>query len=65
MLKKKGYEPRGPDPLNSRGTYVNPKTGRSIHIDALHPPPKGPHVGVHRPRGPARSKLDPRDYPIE
>ena len=29
MFKAKGFEPRGPDPLNGKGGYVNPKTGRS------------------------------------
>ena len=33
MFKDKGFEPRGPDPLNGKGGYVNPKTGRSYHID--------------------------------
>jgi RHS repeat-associated protein len=64
MLEKKGYMPRGPDPAAGRGTYVNPNTGRGYHIDASHPPPKGSHVGVHRPRD-MRDTLPPRDYPLE
>jgi hypothetical protein len=64
MLETKGYVPRGPDPAAGRGTYVNPQTGRGYHIDANHPPPKGPHVGVHRPRD-LRDTLPPRDYPLE
>jgi RHS repeat-associated protein len=63
MLEKKGYVPRGPDPVAGRGTYVNPQTGRGYHIDASHPPPKGPHVGAHRPRN-LRDVLAPRDYPF-
>jgi hypothetical protein len=63
MLEKKGYVPRGPDPTAGRGTYVNPNTGRGYHIDALHGPPKGPHVGVHRPRD-LRDIMSPRDYPM-
>lgn len=51
MLRNKGFVPRGPDPLNGKGTYVNPRSGRPYHIDANHPPPKPPHVGVGRPRG--------------
>lgn len=50
MFKKKGFELKGPDPLNGKGSFVNSKTGRSYHIDANHLPPKPPHVGVGRPR---------------
>ena len=63
MLSQKGYVPKGRDPVAGRGTYVNPETGRGYHIDANHPDPKGPHVGVHRPRD-MRDTLKPRDYPI-
>ncbi len=52
MLKKKGYEPRGSDPKGGRGGYVNPKSGRSYHIDPgkRRPPqkPEPPHVDVNR-----------------
>ena len=65
MFKKKGFKPKGLDPKNGQGTYVNSKTGRSYHIDAKHPLPKGPHIGVHRPRGAIRKELSPRDYPLE
>jgi RHS repeat-associated protein len=61
MFRNKGYQPRGPDPMNGRGTYVNPKTGRGYHIDANHPLPKGPHVGVHRPRN-LRDRIATRDF---
>ncbi|MCC6208978.1 MAG: hypothetical protein IT488_12620, partial [Gammaproteobacteria bacterium] len=64
MLEKKGYVRKGPDPVVGRGTYVNPKTGRGYHINASHLYPKGPHVGVHRPRG-MRDTFTPRDYPME
>ncbi|MGH7928413.1 MAG: hypothetical protein ACREQV_11515, partial [Candidatus Binatia bacterium] len=63
MLQKKGYVPMGDNPLVGRGTFVNPKTGRGYHIDARHPDPKGPHVGVHRPRE-KQNALPPRDYPM-
>ena len=63
MLRKKGYEPRGPNPMNGKGTYVNPKTGRSIHLDHNHPPPKPPHIGVQRPRG--KRDLPVKEYPLE
>lgn len=53
MFKGKGFEAKGGDPLNGKGGYVNPKTGRSYHID---PKSQGKyrepnHVDVNRPRG--------------
>ncbi|MCW5958622.1 MAG: hypothetical protein KIS76_00560 [Pyrinomonadaceae bacterium] len=63
MFLGKGYIPKGPDPLNGRGTYMNPRSGRGYHIDAKHPPPKGPHVGVHRPRG-IRKNRKARDFSL-
>ena len=63
MLRDKGYVPKGPDPLNGKGTYLNTRTGRSVHIDANHPPPKGPHVSVQRPRG--SRDLPPREYRLK
>ena len=61
MFTKKGYIPKGPNPAGGQGTFVNPRSGRGYHIDANHPLPKGPHVGVHRRRG-FRNKLPTRDY---
>ena len=53
MFTKKGFTKSGPDPAGGSGGYVNPKTGRSYHID-----PEGwgkyrepNHVDVNRPRG--------------
>jgi RHS repeat-associated protein len=55
MFREKGYETRGSDPVHGKGGYVNPRTGRSFHID-----PgvdrngvrvEEPHVDVNRPRG--------------
>ncbi len=70
MLKKKGFEPKGPDPLNGEGTFVSPKRGsrnqfggRGYHIDASHGPPKGPHVGVDRRRD-FRDNHETRDFPL-
>ena len=63
MLSQKGYLSKGPNPLAGEGNFVNPKTGRGYHIDAVHPLPKGPHVGVHRPRE-YRDIYKPRDYKI-
>jgi len=51
MFIKKGYEPRGPDPLSGKGGYVNPKNGRSYHIDEANSFGEAPHVDVNRPRG--------------
>jgi RHS repeat-associated protein len=65
MLLEKGYTPKGPNPLTGHGTYVNPKSGRAFHIDALHPPPKPPHVGVYRPRSARDLDISSvREYPL-
>ena len=50
MFKKKGFEPRGPDPVNGKGGYVNPKNGRSYHIDEANSFGEPPHVDVNRLR---------------
>ena len=65
LFRARGFEPKGVNPIGGEGAYVNPKTGRPYHIDARHPPPKGPHVGVYRPRS-ERSKglAKARDYPL-
>lgn len=63
MFRRKGYTPMGPNPLNGEGTYVNPRNGRGYHVDAYHPPPKPPHVGVHRTRG-NRGTMGAREYPL-
>jgi RHS repeat-associated protein len=63
IFKARGYVPRGRDPASGKGTFVNPASGRGYHIDAIHDPPKGPHVGVHRPRN-LRDRMPPRDYPM-
>ncbi|MCG8458517.1 MAG: RHS repeat-associated core domain-containing protein, partial [Holophagales bacterium] len=63
MLLDRGFIRKGPDPVSGKGTYVNPRTGRSIHIDANHPPPKPPHVSIQRPRN--SRALPPREYPLD
>lgn len=45
----KGFIPRGPDPINGKGGYVNPKTGRSYHIDFGNRFNERSHVDVNRP----------------
>ena len=47
MFKSKGFEPRGPDPIGGRGGFVNPKNGRSYHID-FNTPGHDPHVDINR-----------------
>jgi RHS repeat-associated protein len=51
ILTRKGFLPKGLDPLNGQGTFLNTRTGRSYHLDLNHPPGKAPHVGINRPRG--------------
>jgi hypothetical protein len=62
MFKAKGFDLRGPDPLNGKGGYVNPKNGRSYHIDEANSFGEPPHVDVNRLksyRGPLdKKKLD-------
>jgi len=62
MFKAKGFEPRGPDPLNGKGGYVNPKTGRSYHIDEANSFGEEPHVDVNRPKA-YDGPLDKKKYP--
>ena len=64
MFKKKGFEPRGLDPMSGKGGYVNPKTGRSYHIDPGGTYRRGrelPHVDVNRLRG---VNLPKRKFPL-
>jgi RHS repeat-associated protein len=54
MFRDKGFDPRGPDPKNGYGGYVNPSSERSYHIDPGGTYGRGvepPHVDVNRPRG--------------
>ena len=64
LFKNKGFETRGPNPLSGKGGYVNPKTGRSYHLDPGGQYKKGtefPHVDVNRANG---SKIPKRKYPL-
>ena len=64
MFKDKGFQFRGPDPLNGKGGYVDSKTGRSYHIDPGGEYKKGteyPHVDVNRTNG---SKLPKKKYSL-
>ena len=61
MFRKKGFEPRGPDPVNGKGGYVNPKNGRSYHIDEANSFGEPPHVDINRldKKGPLPKKKLP------
>ncbi len=55
--------PRGPNPESGKGGYVNPKTGRSYHIDPANSYGEKPHVDVNRPRG-YKGSLGKRKFPL-
>jgi Bacterial toxin 37 len=61
-FKNKGFVPRGPAPESGKGGYVNPRSGRSYHIDPGGRYKRGiekPHVDVNRPNG---SKLPKKKF---
>ena len=65
LFKERGFRPRGPNPKNGKGDYLNPRTGRQYHNDANHRPPKIPHVSVRSPKGTpnaVRNRGNPRVY---
>ena len=64
MFRRRGFDARGPDPIHGRGGYVNPKTGRSFHIDPGAEYKRGteyPHVDVNRL---GNSHLPKKKYPL-
>lgn len=66
MFKDKGFRESGLDARNGKGGYVNPKTGRSYHID---PKEYGKyrepnHVDVNRPRG-YKGAVDKKKLPYK
>lgn len=61
MFRAKGFELRGPDPLTGKGGYINPKTGRSYHIDEANSYGEPPHVDVNRLRD-YKGPLDKKKY---
>jgi len=63
MFRRKGFEPRGPDPVNGKGGYVNPRNGRSYHIDEANSFGEDPHVDVNRLRG-YQGPLPKKKYPM-
>jgi hypothetical protein len=65
MFKKAGFSTRGPDPLSGKGGYVNPKTGRSYHIDPGKPGVEKPHVDVNRKTNQGTSDLPKKKLPTD
>ena len=61
MFRKKGFDPRGKNPRKGKGGYVNPKTGRSYHIDRRNKSGEPPHVDVNRSKR-YRGPLDKKKY---
>lgn len=64
MFKNKGFTTSGRDPMNGNGGYVNPRSGRSYHIDPKeyvnYREPN--HVDVNRPRG-YKGPFEKRKFP--
>jgi len=63
MMKGKGFDPRGPDPLSGKGGYVNPDNGRSYHIDPNNSYGEPPHMAVNRPPD-YNGDLPKKKYPL-
>ncbi len=63
ILRAKKYSPRGPNPVDGFGGYVNPRTGRSIHIDPANSYGEPPHVDINRLRD-YKGPLPKRKYPF-
>ena len=61
MFKVKGFKPSGPNPLEGKGGYVDPKSGRSYHIDKENKLGEPAHVDVNRLRD-YKGPLDKRKY---
>ena len=64
MFRQKKFSTRGPDPVTGKGGYVNPKTGRSYHIDQNNRFNEPPHVDVNRPKD-YNGNLPKKKYPME
>lgn len=70
-MEKKGFEKAGPSPETGKGGYINPKTGRSFHLDAgKRPLPRRsepPHIDVNRDSRltPPTRDLPKRKFPVE
>lgn len=66
MFMKKGFSKSGPNPIKGYGGYVNPKNGRSYHIDpkSFGKYPEDNHVDVNRLKGDT-SGLDKKKLPYK
>ena len=64
MFRRKNFSTRGPNPVTGKGGYVNPKTGRSFHIDQNNRFNERPHVDVNRPKS-YNGKLPKKKFPME
>ncbi len=49
FAKQKGLIPKGPDPMNGKGAYVDPVTGEQRVLS--HPNAESPHAHVNNPAG--------------
>lgn len=64
ILRDKGFEPKGKNPVEGEGCYLHPKTGRKYYLDKGENYRKGqenPHVDVHNIDG---SNDDKKKYPL-
>lgn len=66
MFFAKGFKKSGPNALKGYGGYVNPKTGRSYHIDpkSYGKYPEDNHIDVNRLKGDT-SGLPKKKYPYK
>jgi len=62
-FRNKGYSTSGPDPLNGKGGYINPRSNRSYHIDENNSFGEPPHVDVNRLRT-YKGPLPKRKFPM-
>jgi hypothetical protein len=66
MLRAKGFEPVGPNPIKGEGSYFHPKTGRKYYIDKgekpFKPGPEGLHVDIHQMKDGENLKKTKKKY---
>lgn len=60
LAQNSGLVPRGPDPMNGRGAYIDPVTGEQRILS--HPNADPPHAHVNDPFG---TRLDINGNPVE
>lgn len=66
MFEKKGFGKSGTDPLKGKGGYINPKNGRSYHLDPkeYNKYREENHVDVNRLKG-YKGTLDKKKLPYK